>query len=433
MKNKLVIISVDALQTQDLEVLGELPAFKKILENCAIVKNIREVYPTLTNVNHVSIITGVTPSVHGVYHNQYPYVPEKTANWNVVGYNWIWEKSAIKVPTIIDAANDAGLVTAVAHWPSMGDPALANNFSEIWPFLYGSPRASYGACCSPEIMDKYFDKYIADFDFAKSFDVDQFIVPIASEIIKEHLPDLMLTHLVLLDGYRHKTGNKSEYVRKALSIIDTHIENLINATIEAGTYENTNFIIVGDHGQINVKQEFQLNMPFVEAGLITLDPESLVKDYTAYSFSAGFSSHIILKNPKDEISLSKVYNLLMNLKEDYPEYIEKIYTSREAELEEGLAGPFSFVVEATEGTIFGNKYSGELITKATSPDFTQYKSNHGYHPSKGPKPLMIAFGPDIRENTVIENASVLNECPTFCKLLGIHMPTAGEKHLDILN
>lgn len=120
MKSKLIIISVDALQTQDLKILRQLPTFKQILEKASVVKNIQEVYPTLTNVNHVSIITGVTPSEHGVFHNQYPYVPTKENDWNTIGYNWIWEKSAIKVPTLVDAANEAGYITAVAHWPTMG-------------------------------------------------------------------------------------------------------------------------------------------------------------------------------------------------------------------------------------------------------------------------------------------------------------------------
>jgi len=431
MSNKLVIISVDALQTQDLEILKDLPGFKKILEKASIVKNIREVYPTLTNVNHVSIITGVTPAEHGVYHNQYPYAPEKDTNWNVVGYNWIWESSAIKVPTLIDAAKEAGLTTAVATWPTMGGTIPTYNFAEMWPYMYGSPKASYGAGSSPEIMDRFFDKYVAGFDFAKSFEVDQFVVPIASDILKENQPDLLLTHIILLDGYRHKTGNDSEYVEKALIKADVHIQNIINATKEAGTYEITNFIIVGDHGQINIEQEFQLNIPFIEAGLISLDSGGLVQEYTAYSFSAGFSSQIMLKDPKDEATLSKVHNLLKELSEKYPEYIEHIYTIEEA-AKEGLTGPFSFVVEGTTGTCFGNQYTVALITKSTSPDYHSYKSNHGYHPSKGPKPLMIAFGPDIKENTVIENASVLNECPTFCKLLGIQMPTAKESALDII-
>lgn len=434
MKNKLVIISIDALQTQDLEVLRELPTFRKILEKASIVKNIKEVYPTLTNVNHVSIITGVTPAVHGIYHNQYPYVPEKDNNWNVVGYNWIWENSAIKVPTLIDAANEAGLVTAVAHWPTLGGTKPHYNFSEIWPYLFGSPKESYSACSSPEVIDKYFDKYVADFDFAKSFDVDQFVVPIASDMINDYHPDLLLTHLILLDGYRHKTGNNSEYVKKALNNMDRHLQKLINATIEAGTYENTNFIIIGDHGQIDIEQEFQLNIPFVEAGLISLDSDTantMVKDYSAYSFSAGFSSQIILKDPTDKVILSKVQNLLMSLQEKYPEYIEKVYTVEEAAAE-GLCGPFSFVVEGTKGTCFGLKYTGELITKSSDPNYHQYKSNHGYHPSKGPKPLMIAFGPDIKEGAIIENASVLNECATFCKLLGIQMPTAHQEVLDII-
>lgn len=280
-------------------------------------------------------------------------------------------------------------------------------------------------------MDKYFDQYVANFDFDKSFDVDQYAVPIACDMIKSYQPDLLLTHIILLDGYRHKTGNDSPYVKTALTAIDANIQRIITASKEAGTYENTNFIIVGDHGQIDVAHEFQLNIPFVEAGLILLESDILVNDYQAYSFSAGYSSQIMLKEPEDQATKERVYMLLKKLQEDYPDYIEAIYTEEESKAQ-GLTGPFTFVVEGTKGTIFGTKYTGDLIQHVNDPDYKNYKSNHGYHPCKGPKPLLIAFGPNIEEGKVLEHASVLNECPTFCKLLNIQMPSAKEPHLDIL-
>ena len=54
-------------------------------------------------------------------------------------------------------------------------------------------------------------------------------------------------------------------------------------------------------------------------------------------------------------------------------------------------------------------------------EYPHYISNHGYHPSKGTKPVFIAFGPDIKEGMILEEGNCLNCCPTFAKLLQVKM------------
>lgn len=433
MKNKLYIISVDALESQDIEILKTLPNFSYIMENGAVVTGVREVYPTLTNVNHVSIITGATPAVHGVFHNQHPYAPNADSNWNVIGFNWMWESSNIRCETLIDAAKKAGLKTCCCTWPSMGGTGgnVAEwNVAEIWPHLFPSVRESYAASCTPNAMERYYDKYVAPFDFSKSFDVDPLNVEIVCDMIENLNPDLLLHHIITLDAVRHKNGNNSEKVRLALARADGFIGKIIEASKRAGTFEETNFAIVGDHGQICVKEQFNINVELNKRGILG-QKDGLITDYTAYSFSCGFSGLIIMKDGATEEDKNRVYRALVDIANEYPDKIERIFTQEEA-AEEGLAGPFAFVVETVEGVSLGNALSGETVISVNSPDYHYYKSNHGYHPSKGPKTLFIACGPNIRQGARVNGVSIMQECPTFAEILGVTVKEAKLPPIDIL-
>ncbi len=432
MQNKMMILSIDALQTADIAFLSTLPNFSGVLKKAAIIKNIQEVYPTLTNVNHASIITGVTADRHGIYHNMLPFVPTKTVNWNTIGQNWFWKHESIKVPTLIDAAKEKGLVTASVTWPCLGGQVPDYNLAEMWPQTESTIRKTYEISCTQNVMNQYFDRYIAPFNFRESMDIDFFSVPIAADIIKNVRPDLLLEHIIWLDHCRHKLGNHHPRIEEALIRIDALFGVLLNAFREAGTLETTNFFIMGDHGQMDIEEVFHLNIALKNYGLVQVDGEGNVLDYEAYSFSAGFSAQIILKNPDDPVLTAKVYDILQRIKENYPAYLERIYTAREAQIEEGLSGSFSFVVEASEGVCFENLFDGPISISTENPSYRGYHSNHGYHPSKGPKPALIAFGPDILEEVIIDGASVLDECPTLAKILGVNLPDMMGKPLDII-
>ena len=431
MTNKTIILSIDALQTEDLKVLADMPVFSELLKKAAVVENVREVYPTLTNVNHVSIITGVTPDRHGVFHNMTPFVPPRDVRWNLIGQNWFWHKDSVKAPTLVDAAKEKGYVTACVSWPSMGGQTPDYNLAEVWSQTKSTLRETYEAACTQNILDLYYDRYIGSFDFGSSIDIDSFIVPVAADVIRQFKPDLLLTHVICLDYCRHKTGNNSPMVKDVLKRVDGMAGTLLDACREAGTYEDTNFFLLGDHGQIDIGEYFNLNVALKEYGLVTTDGNGNATDYKAYSFSAGFSAQIILKDPSDAVLEEKVFHVLMDIQQEYPQYIERIYTREEASMEESLTGAFSFVVEGVEGICFENAFDGPMFYSAADPAYRGYRANHGYHPSKGPKPPLVAFGPDIREGTVITGASILEECPTFAKAMGLDMPGLMCKPLDI--
>ncbi|NJB09279.1 alkaline phosphatase family protein, partial [Clostridioides difficile] len=144
---KVIVLSVDSLFEKDLEFVKNLPNFKSILENCSIVKNINCVYPTLTYPCHTSMVTGVYPKKHGIYHNE-KFDPNKENK------DWYWYSKDIKAKTIIDVAKENNLTTSSVLWPVMGaNPNIDYNIAEIWaPSREDDPRETFERSSSKVIM-----------------------------------------------------------------------------------------------------------------------------------------------------------------------------------------------------------------------------------------------------------------------------------------
>ncbi len=430
MANKLIVISIDSLQTTDLHYLRNLPSFGRILGKCALVKNIREVYPTLTYPIHTTIITGVHPDTHGITHNQQPSVTQENLDWSIMGTNWNWYSDYVKVPSLMDAANEKNLVTASVMWPVMGGQKPKHNLAEIWPNSHESMEDTFRRACTPDVYQAYFEKYLLPFDWEHRTDMDGYSIPIAADIIRRYNPDFMLIHSICLDHCRHEFGDEGIEINQCLDRVDGIVGTLLQAAEEIGTADRTNFVILGDHGQINIQGVFNLNVILKEKGFINTDEQGNVTEYRAYSFSAGFSTHIILSDAEDEELKEQVYFALLEIKKEYGNYMGRIFNSSEAAREEGLSGGFTFVVESVDGIIFDNQVNGEAVAKAKKGR-ALYRGMHGHHPSKGPKPPFLAFGPDIKAGTVIESGDMLDECPTLARLLNLTLSGMEGKYFDI--
>lgn len=419
MQRKLIVLSFDALQSNDVDVLARLPYCSELFGRAAIVKSVREIYPTLTYPIHTSIITGQTPAVHGIFHNMRSSVQPECPDWNIMGSDWYWEKKYVKARTLVDAAWEAGREAATVSWPVTAGDMRGINLPEIWPIRGEDPRALFQRAASPRAMELYYDRFYRHFDWKNNEDLVEYAIEAGIDIARNHAPDLLLCHVVHLDHFRHVYGDASREVEVCLRMLDVIAGRFVQATKDAGTYENTNFVLLGDHGQIDIDALFHMNVLLREAGLIDADENGRTFSYRAYSFSAGFSAHINLVEGADDALRERVYQTLLAIQSRFPAYIERVYTAGEVLAEEGLAGDFSFVVEGAKGTQFMNELNGPVVIPRHSPEYRSYAANHGHHPSKGFKPPFIAFGPDVRPGVRIEAGDMLDECATLAALAGL--------------
>ena len=73
---------------------------------------------------------------------------------------------------------------------------------------------------------------------------------------------------------------------------------------------------------------------------------------------------------------------------------------------------------------FSNACTRPLVRPADNSDYKFGHATHGYHPDKGPQPTLLACGPHIRPGVVLERRPIVDEAPTYARILGVSLPDA---------
>ena len=420
-------MSADALVYDDMEHLRTLPNFKKYLADGAEIKKVRSIYPTITYPVHVSIATGTYPDRHGIVSN-YEFIPGKTK------LPWKWFYYDIKVPDIFAAAKQAGLKTASVFWPVTGNNKNIDYLvDEYWLQSKDDKRRDmFRRSGSSEEVMKVIEPYIDGFLERKHPSADNFIVSCACDMIREFKPHLMMIHPANIDDYRHATGVFSDKVTHGVEETDEWIGRLAQAAIDAGVWDETNLVLISDHGQLDIKRVMNMNVFFADKGYITLDESGKLLDWKVWCQSGGMSDLVYLKDPDDEKTKKEVYDLLLHMRDEGYYGIGEVFTKSEIHKKEHLSGDFDFVLESDDYTAFGDSPVRPVVRKFDLSDYRYGRATHGYLPSKGAQPVFAAKGPAFKNGTVLETGRVVDEAPTFAKVLGVNMPNTDGVALDDL-
>ncbi len=420
--DKVIVISIDALISDDIAEFGKLPNMAKLLSGrVAVAEKIHCIYPTYTYPCHTSIMTGCYPDKHGIYHND---VFDPLSDHD----KWFWFRDAVKMPTMIDAAAKAGLTTAAVAWPVMGACSADYLIAEIWTENEkDDPEAVFDRADSPAVKH-IFDKNRHLLDWMRTPGLDYFAAASASDIIREFSPDLTFIHLSYLDHQRHNNGQETEKNLNAIRFIDERLGEIIRAAEDAGIYDDTTFFILGDHGHMNVSRIFNVNKALADRGYITLDDSGRVIDWKLFVHSASFSGHVY----SNGISEDDAVRVLEEIQKEYPGNIERIMTRFEAEELYHLDGPFTLVLEAENNVIFGKDLTGSISSYPEKGCYKFSDSTHGFAPEKGPNPPFIAAGKRAKDSAFIKHARLVDEAPTIMSIFGLTLDGIDGRKLDLI-
>ena len=422
MNKKTLVISIDALISDDIPLLETLPNLGPLVKGAAQVRDIECIYPTLTYPCHVSIMTGCYPNKHGIVHNERLQV-------NVPKPQWNWWYKDIRVKTMLDYAKAAGLSTATVTWPVMAGSAADYNIAEIWaPTINADPTDICTQANSPAVAE-IFERNKSRLKWMLTPEFDNYAEHCGAEIIETFQPDLMFIHFSYVDHQRHQNGVKGEKVNEALRFVDDKIGTLIAALNRQNLLDKTNIVILGDHGQINVSHLFNLNKLFYDRGLIDIDEQGKITDWRMYAQSCAFSAHIHLGPAMDR---NEAAAILKEIQQTYPQEIEKVWTAEEALNQWHMKGDFECVVEAVTSVSFGKNLTGDLIESVDNFDYKFSVATHGHLPTKGDQPPFILSGPDIKMGVQIQGAKLVDEAPTIMKIYGIVMEDIDGHPLDVV-
>ena len=418
-KRHVVVVSVDALVYEDLETLSKLYALAPRWDKMARVDRVRSIYPTITYPCHSTMMTGVYPDRHHIVNNEAPILGVEHCLWQHF-------RSSVKAPSIFDAAKKAGLTTAAVFWPVTGkDPAIDYLVDEYWP-QHGedSLSAFRDSGSSGEVIEKIVKpnlKYLEG-KHRKHPYADAFVMGCAADMLRNFRPDLLMVHPANVDSARHASGLFTPAVTNALYDTNLWLEELFKAAEDAGIYEDTNFFIVSDHGQIEIRRSVALNALLAEEGLLEVAPDGALKDWTAFAKSGGTSALVYLKDPADKAAWNKTKLALEKLRDSEVCGIGEILTEAEARERYHLGGDFAFAVETDGWTSFSTSWCKPVQKPLDNSDCRFGCATHGHEPEKGPQPTLMAFGPDIQPGAHLDTARLVDEAPTFAHALGLTMP-----------
>ncbi|MBO4388937.1 MAG: alkaline phosphatase family protein [Spirochaetales bacterium] len=438
MKQKLFVLSMDAMVGEDIEYLKTRPNFSRLMAHCARVAKAQTIYPSVTYPAHVSMITGCTANHHGIYNNTHFRTSKGYPAWHLYS-------DEIKVEDLFAAAKRAGCTTASVYWPVTGKNPNIDYLIDEFFFYEPEESASEAAIldCFRKLgasedalltvsdnMDRFPRSYKTKSDWLRLDQTfDHFINGVVCSMIRRFQPDVLVAHNCLLDSMRHKNGVFNDRVTWALDITDYWLGEIIQAMTDAGVLEDTNFVIVSDHGQMNFSRRVKPNVLFEKKGWIDVDADGKISDWKVYGQSNGMSFAVYVKDPALK---QTVYDYLRILRDEQVWGFSEVYTREEVSQRYGWDGPFDFVLETDGYTTFSEDWLKEYIAGIDLSDYRLGRATHGYQPEKGPQPVFVATGPAFKKDVTIPFCLTLDESPTFAHILGQSMPQADGRVLTEL-
>lgn len=426
----MVVVSVDAMVFEDLEYARTLPNFARLLDGASMIERVKTVYPSVTHTVHATLITGAPAGVTGVINNTVfkPNAPDVDRG------EWYNDLGQVHCDTLFHAAKRAGLTTAACTWPltSQGDDVIdylvPNAMNYHFKGYESDPLTAYKLLGASDCIMDIIAQGIARYGYENRHpEVDEFQAYCAAEIIKRYRPNLTFVHPGDVDSKRHQSGVFGELVPASLANTDRWLGMLMDAAEEAGIADTTDFVVLSDHGQINITRVISPNVWLVDRGYIKLKPDGTVDTWDAYVKSAGASAHVYLSRPNDETLKGEIYALLCDMASEGIYGFERVYTTQEVREQYGLFGDFSFVLESDGYTGFGERLQRPAVKKCESGDYRVAHGTHGHEPSKGPQPPLIAKGPSFQSGVTIPCGDVLNHAPTIAAAMDLELRDAWGK------
>ncbi len=422
MRENLHIISFDGLSRVDMDFLKERDNFKRLLEDASYSFEVESVYPTLTYPAHTSIVTGNNPNIHGVVNNTFIQPFRKSPDW-------YWFSKFIKTKTFQELATENSYRVMSIFWPVTGGMKIKYNMPEIFPNRPWKNQLMVSLSSGTKAfqLDGFF-KFSKELRGISQPYLDNFTHKSYIHSLKRYRPDVSMVHYTDLDASRHKFGFSSKEAEEALLRLDQRLGDILDTIEENYKKEFTNIVLLGDHSSKDADKCIFINRIFEKMGLLETKDKNIVS-YDLIAKDAGGSCYIY---GNLEIEFEELRDLIEeNLG---PGAIKKYYRPEEAE-ELGADGTCKMMLEAGPGYLFESQVSRDPIMtteelKATN--LIYHINNHGYSPTltKNYETVFIAKGNKIKKSINIGRMKLIDEGPTFAKILGLDLGNVEGRVLE---
>jgi predicted AlkP superfamily pyrophosphatase or phosphodiesterase len=391
-----------------------IPNLRRLANEGAVGEAMTVSNPSITWINHTTLVTGVSPAKHGVLYNgllvrQGPNVPPKIEQWAD-------RSRMVFAPTVYDRAFEKGLTTAEVDWVAIkGAPTIHWSFPEL-PSPDGVVEKEL------KLSAKLWDPSLGQIDETQSRNIawrDLQWTQAAVHIIREHRPNLLLFHLLSTDASNHVYGPGSTASYVAYGYADQMIGRLLEGINEAGLKDKTTVVIATDHGFKKVSKITYPNVALKKAGLLEAAGPRVTKCDAWVQVQGGMGFAFVTDTARKAELLPRLRDTLAAL-----EGVEKVIEGKDAPslgmpAPEQNAGMGDLIIFAKKGYAFQAPATGEREVA----DSTGYLGTHGY-PAADPEldGVLILSGFGIRKGVVMPRVSNLDVTPTLSRLLQIDSP-----------
>ena len=375
--------------------------------------------PSVTWINHTTLVTGTTPAKHQVMFNGL-LVPQGEGKPPIIE-QWRDKNEMVHVPTVYDLAFKAGLTTAHVDWVPTTN---ANTFN--WDF---PERPNPKGQIEQEMVKAGLitDPELQDFNKANAPWRDMMWTRAAVHIFEHHKPNLLYFHLLNTDANNHKYGPGTMPSLTAYAYADACIRELLDAVDRSKLRDKTTVIIVTDHGFKTARRIIRPNIPLRKAGIIRAAGPT-VTSCDGYVMAQGGLAmfYATTKNKADVIAKAKPLFAAM---EGLAEIVEpKDYAALGMPTpEQSNQGP-DLVLYPKDGYAFNGSVTGNDDVTDVLAD--AYPGHHGY---KNTDPqldgVFIISGAGAKRGAKVEKIANVDIAPTVATLLGISMPNVDGRVL----
>ncbi len=411
-----VLISIDGLKpdyiTQADQHKLKVPNLRRILTEGAYAKAVTGVLPTVTYPSHTTMVTGVSPSKHGILYNS-PFDP---FGKNQSG--WMWYAEDIRALTLWEAVNKAGGITSSVDWPVTVGAPIKYNIAQFWRATTEDDHKLLKALSTPGLLDeaeKTVGRYPAGYIYTIESDTKR--AEFSAWIIAHKKPRFHTAYFSVLDEVQHADG---PYTKDAYDTIEA-LDAMIGKVWQAATKANKNAVVcvVSDHGFARYDKTVSVNLALKEAGLIDVDNSGKLKDWRAMTYGPA----VMMKDKNDEAARNKVRDVLQRLVNDPASGVFRFFDTAEARQEGGFPDA-AFIVGVKPGYSMSGRLDGALV---------QPNKPAGTHGLLRELPEMdssfFIVGAGIPKGKVFARMDMRDIAPTLAGLLAVKLPNAEGKDL----
>lgn len=387
------------------------PTLRALMAGGASAKAMTGINPAVTWPTHTTFVTGVLPDQHGVLFNglliRAPDALPRSEPWR--------DKSEmVRVETVYDAAHRAGLTTAQVDWVAIHNPGTITWAFEERPDPKGAIARELVAAGLVSARD--VDNF-AKINIVKR---DQIWTTAAVHIIERHQPNLLMLHLLALDGTHHRYGAGTPAANATIGFVDAQLARVVEAVRRSPMRDRTTLLVVSDHGFKTATRNIRPNAMLRRAGLLAVEEAGKSLRGDAFVISEGGTAMVYALRDRERIvpKLTQLFRGARGIVRviEPAEYAGLGYPAPASNAQMG-----DLVLVAADGHSFSGSADGEDVMENAQPS--------GFHGAlntdAGMESIFIASGAGIRPGVQVERVSALQVAPTIAALLGVRLPAAG--------